>query len=138
MQVSTLHEWILAEGVVEIIIRKTKELNTNKLNLVRIVFGKLQQVDREIFRYALEELLNSIVKELGIEIKSIVFDEENIVLKCNRCGYEWKLDLDNLPEYDRESIHFVPETIHAYVLCPSCRSHDYEIISGRGVSVEIW
>ena len=37
---------------------------------------------------------------------------------------------------EREAIHFVPESAHAFLRCPACKSPDFEISKGRGVWVE--
>ena len=33
-------------------------------------------------------------------------------------------------------IHFVPELAHAYLRCPDCSSADFEVLGGRGVSID--
>jgi hydrogenase nickel incorporation protein HypA/HybF len=40
-----------------------------------------------------------------------------------------------LSEDDSESIHFIPEIAFAHFRCPKCGSPDFEIVTGRGVSI---
>ena len=41
----------------------------------------------------------------------------------------------DLDEQTREAIHFLPEAAHAFIRCPSCKSPDYRVQAGRGVSI---
>jgi Zn finger protein HypA/HybF (possibly regulating hydrogenase expression) len=94
-----------------------------------VKIGALQSIDKEILGFALNELL----KEYKIEVDNIEILEDQPVLKCNRCGFEWSIDTDSVDEDVRESIHFLPESIYAYYRCPKCGSVDYEILKGRGL-----
>ena len=42
----------------------------------------------------------------------------------------------NLNEDKSEAIHFLPEIVFVHNRCTKCKSSDFEIISGRGVSVK--
>ncbi|MEM0372104.1 MAG: hydrogenase nickel incorporation protein HypA [Ignisphaera sp.] len=132
-----MHEWALAEGIIEALARRAKEAGVNKFGMLKIILGELQQVDREILKYALDELLKLAKDSLGIIVDNIVFEEESVVLQCSRCGYRWRPVLDILDESVKESIHFIPEVIHVYISCPQCGSHDFSIIGGRGIAIEI-
>ena len=108
-----------------------RELGCRKLEHVVIALGELQNVDRDVFRFALE----NIAKIEGFEIKHIELVEKKAKFRCNRCGHEWRLDELNLSEEEREAIHFVPEAVHAHVKCPKCGSRDFTVIEGRGVEL---
>ena len=96
-----------------------------------IALGELQNVDWDVFRFALE----NIAKMEGFEIKRIELVERKARFRCNRCGHEWGLDELDLSEEEREAIHFVPEAVHAYVRCPKCGSRDFTVTEGRGVEL---
>lgn len=132
-----MHEWALAEAVIEAIIAQAREKNKRSFNYIKVVLGRLQQIDRDIFIYALNELLRLTKQEVGIDVMDIVIENEDVVAKCNRCDYRWKIDLDTLEEPVKEYIHFIPEVVHTYTSCPRCGSRDYEIIAGRGISIDI-
>ncbi len=125
-----VHEWALAEAVVSYIKQKLDKGKTVKK--ITIKLGVLQSIDREILDFA----LHSILESENIEVKEIEYIDEPVILRCRRCGYEWKPDLSSVDEQIREAIHFVPEVIYSYFKCPRCGSRDYEIISGRGLSIE--
>lgn len=108
-----------------------RELGCRKLEHVVIALGELQNVDRDVFRFALE----NIAKIEGFEIKHIELVEKKAKFRCNRCGHEWRLDELNLSEEEREAIHFIPEAVHAHVKCPKCGSRDFTVIEGRGVEL---
>lgn len=124
-----VHEWALAESIVEYVLENRENSVVEKIVLK---IGVLQTIDREILEYALNELF----KMNKIIVEKIEFVEENILLKCRRCGFEWSIDMNSVDEYIRESIHFIPETIYSFFKCPSCSSRDFEIKTGRGIYIE--
>jgi len=132
-----VHEWALAEAVVESVIAKSLEIGRKRFEYLRVVLGRLQQIDKDILAYAIDQLLKLAREERGIEVGKVEFKEEEVELHCLRCGYRWIVDLGSMDESTRESIHFVPEAIHAYVKCPRCGSHDFEIAAGRGIAIEL-
>ncbi len=101
---------------------------------IKIKLGELQQIDVETFEFALKEII-SLQESLmrGTEIK---LETEKAILKCRVCGQEWAFGdaMKELSEEESESLHFVPEIAHVYVRCPKCKSPDFEVIRGRGVS----
>ncbi len=131
-----MHEWSLAEAVVETAIDFAKKKQLTKLTKIKIRVGELQQIEEDIFRYALSEILKlkgDFVKDTEIEI-----EEEEVILKCRICGHTWtgKEIFNILGEDDKEAIHFLPEVAHTYTKCPSCGSTDFEIIKGRGLYID--
>ncbi len=130
-----MHEWSLAEAVIETAIDFAKKNRIEKILKIEIKIGELQQIEEDIFRYALNEILNTkdeMVKDAEIEI-----EEEKAVLKCRICGNTWEgmNTLDTLGEDDKEAIHFLPEVAHTYTKCPVCKSRDFEIVKGRGLYI---
>jgi len=131
-----MHEWALAESV---ICAVADEINKNKLNRVsRIIvkLGELQQIDVEIFRFAVDTVLSSY--ELAVDKACIVLETEPSTLKCNVCENEWSFReyIGKMQEDNAEAIHFIPEIAHTYMRCPVCGSPDFNINKGRGVWIE--
>jgi len=126
-----VHEWALAEAVVETVLNYTRD-HKGKVVEVKIKIGKLQSIDLDIFKYALNEL----VKNTPLANTNFVFSEEDAIFKCNVCGYMWGLKDINLSNEILENIHFVPEAVYAYVKCPKCGSIDFSLVKGRGVYIE--
>ena len=122
-----MHEWALADAVSKAVKEKAKE---DEIKEVRVLLGELQNVDEEIFKEALTKTLEGI--NFKLEVQPAVFS-------CRTCGHTWKLEdiKDSLSPEVRESIHFIPEVVHAFISCPKCSSKDFEVISGRGLSLEI-
>lgn len=131
-----MHEWALAEAVIDTTIKVSRKENLREVNEVIIRLGELQQIDQEIFQFALDE----IVKEQSPNLKKTEFRivREEALLRCKVCEVEWKYSdaIEELDGDDIESIHFIPEISHIYLKCPRCGSHDFEIVRGRGVWVE--
>jgi hydrogenase nickel incorporation protein HypA/HybF len=128
-----LHEWALAESVVNTVLKYKKEKNLLKVNKVLVKIGKLQQIELDIFSSALED----ISKMKDVEGKFVV-EEENVSFKCRICGREWDFEegVKNLNEDESEYVHFIPDVIRVYSKCPECGSPDFEVLKGRGVWID--
>ncbi|MBS3815228.1 MAG: hydrogenase nickel incorporation protein HypA [Hadesarchaea archaeon] len=133
-----MHEWALAEGVIKTALKVAEENNASEVVSIRIKIGSLQQIDREVFDFALEEISN----DTPAENSEIKINTEEAILKCRVCGEKWGFNetKEDLSELESESIHFVPDLAHTYIRCPNCNSPDFSIEEGRGVwldSVEL-
>lgn len=123
-----MHEWALAEGVVSTTARIAEEQGLEKVTEVTVSIGELQQIEHDVFRFALEQLRPPIMKDA-----EFVFESIGAKLRCRVCGEEWGFSPDDMDEEVSEAIHFIPEVAHAYLSCPSCGSPDFEVLEGRGV-----
>ena len=128
-----MHEWALAESVLETVKIELENHPGSNLVAVRILFGELQDIDEEIFRGGIETLL----EDYPYSADLFHIETEEARFRCKRCTAEWTLaDCANLSDDDKESIHFLPEASHVYIRCISCGSPDFEVIQGRGVSIK--
>ncbi|AAL80739.1 hydrogenase nickel insertion protein HypA [Pyrococcus furiosus DSM 3638] len=128
-----MHEWALADAIVRTVLDYAQKEGASRVKAVKVVLGELQDVGEDIVKFAMEELFRGTIAE-GAEI---IFEEEEAVFKCRNCGHVWKLKevKDKLDERIREDIHFIPEVVHAFLSCPKCGSHDFEVVKGRGVYI---
>lgn len=127
-----MHEWALAEAVIVTTNKIVEERRLKKVKEVVVKIGELQQVDIEIFEFALSELKS----ERGMNDIEFRIELAEAKMMCKNCGYEWSFKNENLKDEVKEAIHFIPETAHVFLRCPRCGSPDFEIISGRGVWIE--
>lgn len=130
-----MHEWSLAQAVIYTTIEYQKKEKLKRITELEIKMGELQQIDVEIFKFALKEIAK-FKKMTEIDIR---FETEKAVLKCRVCGCRWNYS-DSVKELKgdedkAELIHFVPEVVHIYLRCPNCQSPDFEIKKGRGVGI---
>jgi len=128
-----MHEWALANAIISTVEEYAKKLGKDKVYEVEIVLGELQDINEEIMRYALDSLKRGTVCEQA----NFVFVIEKAEFKCRNCGHEWNLEemKNDLDKDVRESIHFIPEVVKAFVRCPKCGSRDFEVKKGRGLYV---
>ncbi|MDH5448270.1 MAG: hydrogenase nickel incorporation protein HypA [Candidatus Bathyarchaeota archaeon] len=126
-----MHEWALAEAVISTILKIAGEERLKDIAEVNIKIGELQQIDQEIFEFALSQLQSPLLKNAKFNFETIKAE-----LKCKVCGRQWSFDAENLEEDVSEAIHFIPEIAHTYIKCPKCSSPDFEILVGRGVWLE--
>lgn len=128
-----MHEWALADGVVTTAHKVARQEKIQRITKLKIKVGEVQQIDIEIFRNALVQIIqphDDLLKGAAIEI-----DIAEAVLKCRNCGHTWTFQqaMKQLSHDESEAIHFVPEMAHVYIGCPECSSPDFEVAQGRGV-----
>jgi len=118
----------LAEAVFSAVLKIAKEKKLEKVTEINIKIGELQQIDRQIFDFALDQHRSSAFRDTRLRIET-----EKAELKCKVCEHHWVFEEDNINEDVAEAIHFVPEMAHTYIRCPKCHSPDFQIVTGRGV-----
>ena len=126
-----MHEWALAEAILASAKEVAEKEKLKEVTEVTIKIGELQQVERDILRFALSEMKPEIFKSAKFRIL-----KAKTTLKCRVCGTTWQFNINKVDENTAEAIHFVPEVAHSYIKCPKCSSPDFEIVSGRGVWLE--
>jgi len=126
-----MHEWALAEAVITAAQQIAEKEKLKEIKEVTIKVGELQQLERDILRFALSQL-----KPRGFKNAEFHISKAKTTLKCRVCGNTWLFRKNKLDETTAEAIHFVPEVAHAYIKCPKCYSPDFEISKGRGVWLE--
>jgi len=126
-----MHEWALAEAILKSASEFAKNESLCAVTEVTIRVGELQQVERPILRFALNQIKTTLFKNAKFKIL-----RAKSTLKCRVCTTSWQFSLRSLDKATAEAIHFVPEVAHTYIKCPKCGSPDFEIVSGRGVWLE--
>ncbi len=125
-----MHEWALAEGVVSTALRVADQEGLEEVTEITVRIGELQQIEHDIFMFALEQL-----RKGKAENAKFVLESTPGKFRCRVCGEEWEFSPSNLQEDVSEAIHFIPEMAHVYIKCPSCESPDFEVTEGRGVTI---
>jgi len=131
-----VHEWALAESVISTAGSQAQKAGLSNITAVKISLGELQQIEKDIFLFALRQLAAGMKKPFSdtqFDIQS-----QRAVLRCRVCGHQWCFQSDgaDLTEEAKESVHFLPEVSHSFLRCPGCNSPDFEIVGGRGVWIE--
>lgn len=123
-----MHEWALAEAVIAAACEVAEKEGFKEVKEVTVQIGELQQIDLEIFEFALNQLKPEKFKNAKFDITTTKAE-----LQCKACKNKWTFTRDELDENTAEALHFLPEVAHAYIKCPRCGSRDFEIVKGRGV-----
>ncbi|MFO7677502.1 MAG: hydrogenase nickel incorporation protein HypA [Thermoplasmatota archaeon] len=130
-----MHEWALAESILVTALDAAKKEQLKILTHIKIGIGELQQIEQDIFEFALKEIINS----YGDELKNLSYTITTIPskLECRSCNHSWKFSdmKKKLSDDEGEAIHFIPEVAFIYRRCPKCGSPDFEIKTGRGVEI---
>jgi hydrogenase nickel incorporation protein HypA/HybF len=128
-----MHEWALAEAVIATVEKLRGQNGGRPVLAVRLRFGELQGIEPEAFRAGLEAALGNLPYGPGV----FQFLQEPAAFQCRACGHRWLLAAaPGIGAEEREAIHFLPESAHAYLRCPGCGGPDFELAAGRGVSIE--
>ncbi len=126
-----MHEWALAEAILTTAKKTAEKENLKQITEVTIKIGALQQVEREILRFGINQQKTEEFKNTKFRIS-----KAKTTLKCRVCQTSWVFEKEKFDEATSEAIHFIPEVAHTYIKCPKCGSPDFEIVSGRGVWIE--
>jgi hydrogenase nickel incorporation protein HypA/HybF len=130
--IECMHEWALADAVIATAQKRFGGGERLSPGSVTVLVGELQAIDREILAFALDSLLAESALPAGI----FRLETEPAAFLCRPCGRRWGLAEEaGLAAEEREAIHFLPESAHAFVRCPSCGSADFSVEKGRGVSI---
>jgi len=131
-----MHEWALAESILVTAVEAAEKERLKIISEINIIIGELQQIEHDIFEFALEE----IIKNQGDKLKNVktIIETEKSTLRCNNCEHTWDFrDMKKkLNEDESEAIHFIPEVAFVHARCPRCGSPDFEIMTGRGVTIK--
>jgi hydrogenase nickel incorporation protein HypA/HybF len=130
-----MHELALAEAVIAAALDAAKTRGLSRLTKIGVTIGELQSIESSAFEFALNELVPAGEPRLaGVEI---TVEREPARFKCRPCGREFRLGHETAPsgEEEVEAIHFIPELAHAFLNCPDCKSPDFELLEGRGVTI---
>lgn len=130
-----MHEWALAESILTSAVYEAKKQKLKKIDEITISLGELQQIEMEIFQFALDEMIKA-QDDVLKNVKTVIKIEKSI-MKCNHCKTEWSFDdiKKKLDEDESEAIHFLPEVAIVHSRCIKCGSPDFDIVAGRGVSI---
>jgi hydrogenase nickel incorporation protein HypA/HybF len=130
-----MHEWALAESIINTVLEESKKEKLKRIKEIEINLGELQQIEKDIFKFALNEISKTYedkLKDVKIKIETI-----KSTLKCKNCQHAWSFSdmKKRLNEDEGEAIHFIPEVTFVHTRCPKCGSPDFEITTGRGISI---
>lgn len=131
-----MHEWALAESIITTALEAAEKEKLKTITEIIIQIGELQQIEHDIFKFA----LNEIIKSQNKKLKNAKFriQTEKSTLKCKNCEHQFSFDdiMKKLSKDEAEAIHFIPEVAFVHSRCPKCGSPDFEITKGRGVTIK--
>jgi hydrogenase nickel incorporation protein HypA/HybF len=129
-----MHEWALAEAVIATAVEESQKEGMTEITEITVLIGELQQIEFEPFTFALDEITQRHGKLL--QNAQVKLEDEPAIFKCRVCGTEWNYQRAGLDEAEGEAVHFAPEVVHAYMRCPKCKSPDFKVVQGRGVTIQ--
>jgi hydrogenase nickel incorporation protein HypA/HybF len=130
-----VHELAIADAVVTAALQVAEREGMAEITRLEVRVGELQQIDTEVFRFALEEVIPA--GERRLASAAIVLKTEPAEFRCRPCGHGFGLEQTRGPggKDESEAIHFIPELAHSFLRCPRCQSPDFDLVHGRGISI---
>jgi hydrogenase nickel incorporation protein HypA/HybF len=130
-----MHEWALAESIITTVLEAAEKEKLKTISEIIIRIGELQQIEQDIFEFALKEIMQTEKKPFACT--KITIETEKSMLHCKNCEHIWSFNelKKKLNEDESEAIHFIPEVAFVHARCPKCGSPDFDIQSGRGVTI---
>jgi hydrogenase nickel incorporation protein HypA/HybF len=130
-----MHELALADAVMKAAVKAADDAGIGRIDKLVVKVGELQQIEKDLFEFSLASVLASQDSRLADALFDVSL--EPVLFGCNACGREYgKADVDLGGVDESEAIHLIPELSHAFARCPSCGSPDFEILAGRGITLE--
>jgi hydrogenase nickel incorporation protein HypA/HybF len=131
-----MHEFALAQAVIDTALQTAGEAGISRITKITVRVGELQGIDADSFAFALQEVLP--VTEVPLADAVITVEHEPAQFRCRPCQHTFSPAEARASSGDEESeaIHFVPELAHAFLRCPHCQSPDFEVVTGRGVTLQ--
>lgn len=129
-----MHEMALAEAVLEAAQTASPLERLSTVTRIDVQLGQLQRIPVSTFKRCLSLLCEGAYPRFRrTEVRITV---EPARFQCRPCRRSFTLhETEHLNPDPQEAVHFLPELIHAFVTCPHCRSADFDIVAGRGVTL---
>ncbi|MBI5573396.1 MAG: hydrogenase maturation nickel metallochaperone HypA [Elusimicrobia bacterium] len=108
-----MHELGIAKDLLDIVLLKAKENHLNKITKISLMLGEASGIEEDFLRHSLIDhlLSGTIAENCYLEIS-----KEDVKAKCKKCSTEF-------------------EPSEMIFDCPSCKSKEIEILSGKDVYV---
>ena len=108
-----MHEGSIARNIIDYVQKVAEENHINTVKKIVVKLGKLHAVvpDALLFFFDIMKKEEKIIEKAVLHL-----EEEEIVVRCKKCGNEFSVD-------DR------------YFVCPACGSPDTEIIKGGDILI---
>jgi hydrogenase nickel incorporation protein HypA/HybF len=139
-----MHEFSIAQSLVESVLSEVKKNNAKKVLVIEISIAELMQLDKDIFI----ELVSSFLTGPVLGSARLKVKTEKAVFSCRKCGRSWDMDeaKKQLQEIEdglliKESdgndppLHFLPQLYPAFIHCPDCGSSDILLQDSGSVQI---
>jgi len=134
--VSIMHEFALAQAVIDAALQAADEARISRITRIAVRIGELQEIESDCFEFALKQVMP--LEEPRLADTVITIESAPARFCCRPCQHAFTLAETRppAPGAESEAIHFIPELAHAFLRCPQCQSPDFDIVAGRGVSID--
>jgi len=118
-----MHEVTVAQSAVTIALEESEKQDAKKIALIELEIGDLSLISVVQLEFWIKEFLKGTIGE-GCEV---LFSREPGVIKCNDCGKESNVEIEDDPSY-----HFTVPRFD----CTNCGSYNTFILKGREMTIK--
>ena len=116
-----MHEVSVISNMVDAILRELDNYKVQRVEEVNIVIGDLTSLGPEQLEFAYE----IVTKDTILEGSKLIIEREEVLVKCNECGYEGPAENLESDFFD----HSIP-----VIACPKCGG-GVDIVAGQACRV---
>lgn len=121
-----MHEYSLAQGIVQTVVEVAREHNATKIKKVEVTAGEFSMINFEQLEFAFGIASEGTIAE-GAEL---LIEEEKGKIECEECQYQGPIE-----QAIQEMDHFIVDLSNIFE-CPNCHSNRTKIVGGRDVYVK--
>ena len=115
-----MHELSMADGILKAILENAQKNEATEVLEVTIEIGKMALLNPEQVLFMLDVLSEDTI----VSNAEFTIEEIPIEIQCSQCGFEGKVDTDDLD-------HYTP-----IVECPKCENKRLTITNGKDCTVK--
>jgi len=115
-----MHELSMADGILKAVLENAKNNEATEVLEVTIEIGKMVLLNPTQVKFMLEVLSEETIANKA----KFIIEEIPIEIQCLKCGFEGKVEIDDLD-------HYTP-----FVECPNCENKQLSILNGKDCTVK--
>ncbi|MDR2966929.1 MAG: hydrogenase maturation nickel metallochaperone HypA [Methanobacteriaceae archaeon] len=115
-----MHELSMADGILKAVLENAQKNEVTEVLEVTIQIGKMALLNPKQVKFMLGVLSEDTIANKA----KFIIEEIPIEIQCLECGFEGKVDVDDLD-------HYAP-----MVECPKCENKRISIINGKDCTVK--
>ena len=111
-----MHELPVIQRIVTLAVSHAQKANATRIHKIHIEIGELTDLQNEW----IQKYFDYVSKGTLAEGATLLIERVPVVMQCNDCSDTFRPDMNK----------------NERLICPKCRSHNYQLVSGRGYTLK--